>query len=114
MLFWDNLLGYSLPLEDCINKAKKFIRKYPETGLPELKQDTTFQEWSEKEGYPLAIKYVYLNGSLNYTVKGKGERFCFNGSPLPPNYHKNAYALAEKRVVLAGIRISNYLITIYK
>jgi hypothetical protein len=63
----------------------------------------TFKEWAKPEAYDLAVKWAYLNGKL------KGSQDREDGPTLPAGYAQKAKAVAERQIVLAGLRLADTL-----
>ncbi len=62
--------------------------------------ESSVETWALKESFPLAIKYVYRDGTLRAgSSKGSGE-------PLPAGYLEQAKPVAERQLVLAGYRLA--------
>jgi len=80
--------------------------KYRESKLSELRKDTTINSWIATEGVAMAKTTVYRNGKIGGTKT--------NPTPVDVAYMKESSALAEKRVVLAGMRLAKELIRIYQ
>jgi S1/P1 Nuclease len=97
---WDGLLGSSANPRTQWNYAISLDSKFSRASLPELNQDTTPQSWS-LESRALAIQYGYLNGQL------EGSTDADAAPPLPPDYTRNAKAVAEKQGALAGYRLAD-------
>ncbi len=99
--FWDALMTGSFTTTPA--KAKKIfgMKEYKESALEELKQNTTITEWVQKESYPQAIKYAYLDGKMN--------GYQDHPNLAPAGYKEKSAKIAERRVVLAGIRLGKFL-----
>ncbi len=80
--------------------------KYTPASLTELQTNTTLLSWMQKESYQYAVKYAYLNGTISSPDVN-------NPSTLSPAYKAQASAVAERRVVLAGIRLAQILDKLY-
>ena len=102
--FWDGLLQGTL--HTCPAQAKELLdrRKFRRRKLFELKLDKTVNTWV-KESVNLAVTEVYVN----YTITGTKE----NPTPAPADYAENAKQIAERRIVLSGIRLADVLVQIY-
>ena len=77
--------------------------------------DTSFMDWAES--HALAVKDVYLNGTLKTVVTRSGHgRHGATTSPvpgLPKGYLHNAEKVAMKQVTLAGYRLADVLNSIF-
>jgi len=62
--------------------------------------------WAKDESLVVAKSTVYLNGKL------KGSTSKTDGKPLPADYAGDARDAAERRMVLAGYRLSDVLATL--
>ena len=69
--------------------------------LPELTQ-AQFEQW-EQESFTLAKEHVYRNGTL------QGSADEANGAVLPADYAQTMKPLGERRITLAGYRLSDML-----
>ncbi len=74
--------------------------------MPELARAADPAAWS-LEGRALAIAAAYQNGALAVTKDAK------DAPPLPMGYLSAARALAERRVALAGDRLTGTLGTLH-
>ena len=97
---WDGLLGNADDHRAEWNYAIVLQNKFPRTSLPELETDATPLSWS-LVSRQLAIKFGYLNGNL------AGSHTADDAPPLPPDYTKNAKAVAERQGALAGYRLAD-------
>lgn len=71
--------------------------------LPQLNANKTFELWAKKESAPLAVKYAYLGGKLEFGLS--------EGSAVlvPIDYTTNARMVMEKQIMLAGYRMAEWL-----
>jgi hypothetical protein len=104
--YWDALVPGTFTTIPA--KAKKLLNepKYRESKFPELRTDTTINSWIETEGVALAKTTVYKNGTISGTKT--------NPTLVTVAYMKDASAVGERRVVLAGIRLAKELIRLYQ
>lgn len=102
--FWDGLLTTTDTFRDAKNVAAELrLRpKFARDKLPELKQHPAFDDW-KAESTVLNKSEVYRDGKL---AGGTAE---FTAAVLPPDYPKQAKAVAEKRAVLTGYRLAAVL-----
>lgn len=101
--YWDDLIIGSRRFQSARNRAIE-LRSRPEhqrDELPELAA-AQFEEWIE-ESYTLSVEQVYQNGTLN----GSTDRE--DGIALPLDYATTAKPTAERRIVLAGYRLADWL-----
>jgi len=103
--FWDRLPKGTFA--NIPQQAQDLLKlaQYQASALPELDSHQTVNAWIKDESLPLAISVVYLNGKLRGT----------EGDPaiVDESYSSEAYKVAERRVVLSGIRLGMELIKIY-
>lgn len=78
--------------------AEMFMNENPIDTLNELKQNLTVESWI-KEGWTLCKTNAYKD--------------LISGQTLPNSYFINNYPVAKRRIVLAGLRLSQILTTIY-
>jgi S1/P1 Nuclease len=100
--YWD-----AIPVADndtCTVKAVNLMNEYPESSLNELKHPDVVY-WIKDESYELAIKDVYRNGKVNGTKD--------NPTHLMDDYEQNARKVAQRRLVLSGMRLAKKLADIY-
>jgi hypothetical protein len=97
---WDGLLGSSSSPQTQWNYAIQIEAKYPKTSLPELATHASPKDWS-LESRELAIEKGYLHGAL------QGSTNAATAPSLPADYTKNAKAVAERQVALAGYRLAD-------
>lgn len=103
--YWDRLIKGTFA--NIPQKARDLLELdlYQIDKLPELSTNSTVSHWIEKESLPLAISVAYQNGKIR-------------GTPGDPYFVDKAYAyqasqVAEKQVVLCGIRLARELQKIY-
>ncbi len=101
---WDDLLGETRdPREiDKIVAGLKTPAFAPNT-YPQLQEQKTVQEWVV-EGFRLARDVVYLGGKLPSKSDGTKAEVT-----LPPGYLATAHQVADRQVVLAGLRLAGLL-----
>ncbi len=103
--YWDKLVhaensGYQTYAQKLLD-----MRIYKPSKLHELKSNLKVEDWVKNESWKLAVSKAYLNG----IIKGTKE----NPTQVNITYDQEARALAERRVVLAGIRLARSLVQIY-
>lgn len=103
--YWDELVG-GKGFPHWASFGNQLLTKYPENQLAELTTNTTPKSWMYQESFPDAVKYAYVNGTISGTA--------VNRSVLSASYQSTAAALAERRVVLAGIRLAKLLEQLYR
>jgi hypothetical protein len=98
--FWDDLILGSDRFQSVRNQAISLRQNtdYQRDNLPEL-AETSFENWGKKESYQLAPQ-VYENLQSGSKT---------NGKVLPEGYLDPAKTIAQKRMVLAGYRLADYL-----
>jgi hypothetical protein len=101
--FWDGLLGNDQKYRGAGNLAIE-LRNRPEFAREKLGElnATEAPLWCD-ESVNLAREVAYLDGTLN----GGKDRTA--GPVLPDGYAKQAKAVAERRVVVAGYRLAETL-----
>ncbi len=75
--------------------------------LTEL-QEKKFENWAKLESFKLAKEIAYRNGQV------AGSTNPANPLVLPEGYIAEAKAVAERRIVLAGYRLSDLLVQTLK
>jgi hypothetical protein len=104
--YWDGLIKGTI--NTIPGKANTLLQedKYQDINLPELTADPNLDDWIQKESFQFAIKDAYKNG----TISGKAK-----DTPvvLPAGYSAKAKQIAERRIVLAGIRLAKKLVELY-
>jgi hypothetical protein len=103
-LFWDDLILGSERFGDVRNRQIELMAR---AGLAKEKlgelSEKRFEQWARAESYPMAVEVVYQKGKL----AGSAVR---NDAPvLPEGYAKQAQAVAERRIVLAGYRLAEVM-----
>jgi hypothetical protein len=103
--YWDGLITGTI--KNIPAKADTLIHRdeFKESNLAELTTDTTFKMWIKNESLEFAKNDVYKKGKIAGTKS--------NPSPVDQEYITNAKTIAQKRIVLAGIRLAKKLIEIY-
>ena len=98
--YWDDLILGSDRFQSVRNQAILLRQNadYQRGNLPEL-AETSFEKWGKVESYKLAPQ-VYEN--LQSGTKT-------NGKVLPDGYADTAKKIAQRRIVLAGYRLADYL-----
>lgn len=101
--FWDGLLTTTEDFRDAKNIATE-LRLRPQFARAKLTElgKKEFDDW-KAESMALVKSEVYRHGKL---AGGTAE---FTAVALPPNYPKEAKAVAERRAVLAGYRLAGVL-----
>jgi S1/P1 Nuclease len=83
-----------------MNDAIRLQALHPRATLPELQTHRSVKSWSE-ESRQSAIHDAYLDGGLPSGGNAT------NATVLPPGYTRHAKEIAERRVALAGYRLSD-------
>ena len=99
--FWDGLISGTLT--NIPAKAQGLLAnpEYAETNLTELTTNTTVNAWLNLESFPIAKDSVYKNGTIAGTSAAP--------APVDSKYIDAAKEIAERRIVLAGIRLAKQL-----
>jgi hypothetical protein len=111
-LYWDGLLGSNQSLgylSETADRCAKHTRKELENEL----QKRSVLEWAE-EGYQLAVKEAYQEGSLPFLTETDVRERLRQGKAvevpaLPVDYERRAEATAERRAALAAYRLVDLL-----
>lgn len=101
--YWDGLVQSDEAFAKVSTKATQLMAKYPESALQELSV-TAFNEWVG-ESYHKAVEVAYANGA----IKGVPEAKKASAPVAPAGYATKAKDTAERRAVLAGIRLAKVL-----
>jgi hypothetical protein len=102
--YWDNILLMDDHYDAARERAAALENAYPRRSLAEL-AEPHFETWVRRESFELAVSAVYRKGK----VKGSSDRN--QGIPLPRDYHGAAERIAERRLVLSGYRLADFLRT---
>ncbi len=103
--YWDRLVAVDHDAIPAYAQNLLATRAYKISKLKELKSNKTVEAWVKNESLPLAINQAYQNG----TIRGTKE----NATIVDHDYDQENKVLAERRVVLAGIRLAQRLVQIY-
>ncbi|HEY1684091.1 MAG TPA: S1/P1 nuclease [Tepidisphaeraceae bacterium] len=105
--YWDDALGTQMDYGTLAKVADEVNNDADAKAdkLPQLQENRTPDAWA-RESYQLAVKDVYLNGTLQTAVYHRGLQ---DAPALPAGYAKNAHDLALKRAALASDRLSELL-----
>jgi hypothetical protein len=100
---WDSAVISTPPddFQSVINRATELRNKFPRSSLNNLSEDD-IGDWIT-ESFDMARETTYRNGSL------KGSRDRNNGKVLPDDYVSTITPQAERRLVMAGYRLSDLL-----
>jgi hypothetical protein len=102
---WDGLLGTGSTANarltrSTLNNAIRIQALYPRSALPELQSHRSVENWS-KESRESAIHDVYRDGTL---LPGQDANYA---TTLPARYTQQAKQIAERRIALAGYRLTD-------
>jgi S1/P1 Nuclease len=102
--FWDDLIIGSENTRAVRNKATelRLRQEFAREQLTEL-QEKSFENWVKRESFKLAKEVVYRNGLI------AGGPDPSQPLVLPEDYIPQAKAVGERRIVLAGYRLSEVL-----
>lgn len=106
--FWDGVITSSNNVTRLRNEATTLINR-PEFAKDQLTElgRTNFESWA-KESFEIATKISYQNGAVPGTPKGN-HKDCgeiADAGVLPTGYAKIAARIADRRIVLAGYRLT--------
>lgn len=99
--YWDDLVQGNLSSIPAHAQQLLANPVYKESNLPELAANPSPDDWMLKESFVYAKTVAYQNGAVNGTEA--------HPSSVDGAYDSAAKKLAEKRVVLAGIRLGRLL-----
>lgn len=103
--FWDGAVIGSERFSTVKNLATRLKIKYPRSTFSQV-NESEIDKWV-MESFALAKSNAYLDGKL------KGSKNENDGSLLIGDYAKDSGVLAEKRVVLAGYRLADFLSNLF-
>lgn len=103
--FWDGLIKGTFDTIPTLAMQLIESPKYTVANLPELSSNTEVKDWTKKESFELAKTIVYQNGALN--------GLQHSASLIPICYKVESFELAERRVVLSGIRLGKKLAELF-
>ena len=106
---WDGLITSSNNTRTLRNIAIELQSRFARSNLSELAV-TAPEAWA-KESFEIATKIAYQNGALRGTPKGQRKdcREVTDAAVLPVGYVQIARKIADRRMVLAGYRLTNLL-----
>jgi S1/P1 Nuclease len=108
--YWDDLLGTDATYPTLAKVAAE-VNADPAADvsqLPQLQENRTPDAWA-RESFALAVKYAYLDGTLQTAVYHRGGMDSTKVPALLEGYAKAAHDLALKRAALASDRLSELL-----
>lgn len=103
--FWDGLIKGKPDNIPATAKTWLELPKYQADSLPELKTNLDIHSWVLNESHVLAKTVAYQNGKLNGVDHST--------AVMPLSYKTEAVAVAERRVVLSGIRLGMQLAVLF-
>jgi hypothetical protein len=94
--------------------ATELRTQFSKTELPELANSDP-NAWA-KESYSAAVEVAYRNGAVRGTPKSQAKdcREVTAAAVLPPGYAPVARRVADRRIVLAGYRLADWLRRVVK
>ncbi|MBC7384044.1 MAG: S1/P1 nuclease [Bacteroidia bacterium] len=104
--YWDRLIRGDFKQMPCMSKKIMKKYKYRNCLLKELKTNISVEDWVKKESWEQAVTAAYRNGAINGTA-------TFPTLVKRKPYDKMCRKIAERRVVLSGIRLAKILVFIY-
>ena len=115
---WDGLEGFSPhnptydPPFDVIRKVADRVEKdHPREQFKEQLTRTDPTAWAA-ESFALSKSAVYLDGKLSGALPDDAKKHPDDVPPLPLNYERDARAVADGQVALAGYRLADLLKTL--
>ncbi len=102
--YWDGLIKTSIPNAPALAQSLLQNPEYSVTNLIELNMHPDPHGWVFLESFELAKSECYLNGKVVGTETAP--------TKVADSYGANASKVAEKRIVLAGIRLGQTLGTV--
>ncbi len=103
--YWDGLIKGTF--ETIPTNAAALLQKpiYKESNLSELTTDLSVHDWITKESFEMAKKDAYKNGTIN--------GLAASPTSVDATYSSASGKIAEKRIVLAGIRLAKKLSSLF-
>ena len=112
--FWDGLITSSSDLTRLRNAATEMRNRpgFAKSQLSEL-QSTNADAWA-KESFEIATKIAYRNGGLIGSPRGANRDCAMMATApvLPVGYVVNARRIADRRMILAGYRLADFLMRV--
>jgi len=109
--FWDSVITTSSNTSRLRNEAMA-LRNRPEFSRSQLTElsSTWFEAWG-KESFEIAVKIAYRNGAIPGKPKGSAKECdtVTDAGVLPAGYARAAGHIAERRTMLAGLRLADLL-----
>jgi len=99
--YWDGIMLTDDHYPAASALAQTLETRHPRLTLREL-AEPHFEAWTQ-ESFKLAISTVYRKGKIKSGVDKD------HGVPLPRGYHAAAQHVAERRLVLSGYRLADFL-----
>jgi S1/P1 Nuclease len=110
---WDDIEGLSLDEKFIRQNADRIEAAYPADSLKDQTAITDVAAWA-KESLELAKTKVYLDGKLPHATREEVNMNPDLAPALPDGYEKDAKAVADQRIALAGYRLAAKLEEIAK
>jgi hypothetical protein len=108
---WDAMEGLSLDPDVIRKDADRIEKEHPVP--PDDATVGDVRAWA-LESFGYAKANVYLDGKLPHITRDQANADPSSAPPLPPDYLKNAQALADQRMAQAGYRLAALLEEIAK
>jgi hypothetical protein len=104
--FWDGLIKGNI--SDVPSYSLYLLRnaRFNAKTMEELKTSPTVHDWIYNESFQLAKKDVYRNGTINGTRE--------KPTLVDKDYAAKSSIIAERRIILSGIRIAQLLVQLFK
>jgi hypothetical protein len=111
---WDELITSTNNVGRLRRIATELRTQFSKTELPELANSDP-NAWA-KESYSAAVEVAYRNGAVRGTPKSQAKdcREVTAAAVLPPGYAPVARRVADRRIVLAGYRLADWLRRVVK
>lgn len=110
---WDDLEGLSLKPENIRAIADRIEKEEPADSVKDHLLPGDVKAWA-MESFELAKSVTYLNGTLPHITRDQATAGDTPVPALPADYEKNAKAIADQRIGLAGYRLAAMLEEIAK
>jgi hypothetical protein len=105
---WDNASPKKLTdFAGVQDNALKLKAAFPTSGFPQLsaRRPNEYGEIAQRECFPLAVKYAYLNGTLEGATEHEAEEAPTDVPVLPGTYVGDMGKVTVSQLALAGYRV---------
>ena len=107
-MFWDGVEGMSLNHDVIRKSADRIEHDHPASDFKDQITNPDVSAWA-KESLAAAKEKVYLNGTIPHATRDEAQNNPDSVPALPAGYEKDAQALADQRIALAGYRLAALL-----